>query len=85
MKMLFEVERLTGQAVSSSILFEATTIRQLAQQLSKGEDLQPKPLIQYVFEWQPGAASLFPWRYKWGWVLRDEISKPSGIRSAPYS
>ena len=44
-EMLCEVERLTGQVVPSSILFEATTIRQLAQQLSKGDNLQPKPLI----------------------------------------
>ena len=45
-EMLCEVERLTGQAVPSSILFEATTIRQLAQKISKGENLHPKPLIQ---------------------------------------
>jgi oxalate---CoA ligase len=44
-EMLCEVERLTGQVVPSSILFEATTIRQLAQQLSQGENLQPKSLI----------------------------------------
>ena len=44
-EMLCEVERFTGQIVPTSILFEATTIRQLAQELSKGENLQPKPLI----------------------------------------
>ena len=34
-EMLVELESLTGQTIPSSILFEATTIRQLAQKLSK--------------------------------------------------
>ena len=45
MDMLSEVERLTGQTIPSSILFEANTIRQLAQKLSD-LDIQSKSLIQ---------------------------------------
>lgn len=45
-EMLCEVERLTGKAVPSSILFEAATIRQLARKLSEGDGLKAKPLIQ---------------------------------------
>ena len=35
MEMLAELEWLTGQTIPSSILFEAPTIRQLAQKLSE--------------------------------------------------
>ena len=42
--MLFEVEALTGQTIPSSILFEATTIRQLAEVLSQSGGLQQKYL-----------------------------------------
>jgi oxalate---CoA ligase len=45
-EMLLEVESLTGQKIPSSILFEATTIRQLARRLSASGRLRPKPLIQ---------------------------------------
>jgi len=43
MEMLSELERLTGQKVPSSILFEARTIRQLAQKLS-ALDIQSRPV-----------------------------------------
>jgi acyl-CoA synthetase (AMP-forming)/AMP-acid ligase II/thioesterase domain-containing protein/acyl carrier protein len=46
MEMLSEVERLTGQTIPSSILFEASTIRQLAQKLYELENLRSKSLIQ---------------------------------------
>ena len=45
MEMLAEVERLTGQTIPSSILFEACTIRQLAHKLVD-LDLKPKPVMQ---------------------------------------
>ena len=45
MEMLSEVERLTGQTIPSSILFEARTINQLAQKLCD-LDIQPKSLMQ---------------------------------------
>jgi oxalate---CoA ligase len=45
-EMLAELELLTGQTIPSSILFEATTIRQLAQKLSEQTNLQTKYLIQ---------------------------------------
>src|SRR5262249_40625731 len=44
--MLCEVEQLTGQAISSSILLEATTIRQVALRLSEGHDLQVNPVTK---------------------------------------
>jgi acyl-CoA synthetase (AMP-forming)/AMP-acid ligase II/thioesterase domain-containing protein len=46
MEMLTELERLTGRAVPSSILFEATTIRQLAHELSVRTNVPAKPLFQ---------------------------------------
>jgi acyl-CoA synthetase (AMP-forming)/AMP-acid ligase II/acyl carrier protein len=45
MAMLSEVEQLTGQTIPSSILFEARTIRQLAQELFQ-LDIQSKSLIK---------------------------------------
>lgn len=45
MEMLSEVEKLTGQTIPSSILFEARTVRQLAQMLRQ-EDIRPKRFIQ---------------------------------------
>jgi acyl-CoA synthetase (AMP-forming)/AMP-acid ligase II len=44
MAMLCEVEQLTGKTIPSSILFEARTIRQLAQKLLALE-IEPKPVI----------------------------------------
>jgi acyl-CoA synthetase (AMP-forming)/AMP-acid ligase II/thioesterase domain-containing protein len=44
MDMLCEVERLTGQTIPISILFDARTIRQLAQTLFE-QHIQPKELI----------------------------------------
>jgi thioesterase domain-containing protein/acyl carrier protein len=46
MEMLSELEWRTGLTIPSSILFEATTIRQLVQKLSDRQNLQPKYLIQ---------------------------------------
>lgn len=45
MEMLCEVERLTGRKMPTSVLFEARTIRQLAQALFE-QQLQPKPMIE---------------------------------------
>lgn len=45
-EMLVELETLTNQMIPSSILFEATTIRQLAQKLSELDKLRPKHLVQ---------------------------------------
>jgi oxalate---CoA ligase len=45
-EMLVELERLIGRPVSPSILFEATTIRQLVEKLSTTESSQSKILIQ---------------------------------------
>lgn len=45
-EMLVEVELLIGRTVPSSILFEATTIRQLAQKLSERSELTPEFLVQ---------------------------------------
>jgi acyl-CoA synthetase (AMP-forming)/AMP-acid ligase II/acyl carrier protein len=43
-EMLAELEWLTGKTIPDSLLFEARTIRQLARDLSKLGDLQPKPV-----------------------------------------
>ena len=45
-EMLAELEKLTGDAIPSSILLEASTIRQLAHTLSKKRKLKPRPLIR---------------------------------------
>jgi acyl-CoA synthetase (AMP-forming)/AMP-acid ligase II/thioesterase domain-containing protein/acyl carrier protein len=45
-EMLTEVERLTGKAVPISNLFDTPTIRQLAKELSAGDNLKAKPLIR---------------------------------------
>jgi acyl-CoA synthetase (AMP-forming)/AMP-acid ligase II/thioesterase domain-containing protein len=44
-EMLVELELLTGKTIPSSILFEATTIRQLARKLSEQGDLELKNLV----------------------------------------
>jgi acyl-CoA synthetase (AMP-forming)/AMP-acid ligase II/acyl carrier protein len=44
-EMLAELEKLTGDVIPSSILFEASTIRQLAHALSKSGKLRARPLI----------------------------------------
>jgi acyl-CoA synthetase (AMP-forming)/AMP-acid ligase II/acyl carrier protein len=46
MEMLSELEWRTGLTIPSSILFEATTIRQLVQKLSDRQNLRPKYLIE---------------------------------------
>jgi thioesterase domain-containing protein len=45
-EMLCGIERLTGQTVPSSILVEASTIRKLAQELHRGDNLPTRHLIQ---------------------------------------
>jgi oxalate---CoA ligase len=45
-EMLAELEKLTDDTIPSSILFEASTIRQLAHTLSKRGNLKQKSLIQ---------------------------------------
>jgi len=45
-EFLSELECLIGRPVPTSIMFEATTIRQLTQRLSDEDGRQPKPLIQ---------------------------------------
>jgi thioesterase domain-containing protein len=44
--MLIELEGLTGRTIPSSILLEASTIRQLALRLSEEDGLQTKPLTK---------------------------------------
>jgi len=44
--MLIELELLTGRTISSSILLETSTIRQLALRLSEEDGLQAKPLTK---------------------------------------
>jgi oxalate---CoA ligase len=45
-ELLIEIEPLVGRPVPSSILFEASTIRQLTQLLSQDDGLKNKPLFQ---------------------------------------
>jgi hypothetical protein len=45
MEMLAELDRLTGKAVQASFLLESPTIRQLADKLSKQENLRPENLV----------------------------------------
>jgi acyl-CoA synthetase (AMP-forming)/AMP-acid ligase II/thioesterase domain-containing protein len=45
MEMAAEVERVTGRTLSGSILFEAATIRQLAQKLTNHADLNEEPAL----------------------------------------
>ena len=46
MEMLVNLESLTGLTIPNSILFEASTIRQLAHKLSERTNLRPKYLVQ---------------------------------------
>lgn len=46
MEMLLDLESLTSLTVSSSIFFEATTIRELANKLSERNSLRPKFIIK---------------------------------------
>jgi len=45
-ELLGELERLTGRPVPSSLLFEASTIRQLTQKLSEADTKPSKPVFQ---------------------------------------
>ena len=45
MEMLSDVERLVAQAIPTSILFEARTVRQLAHALVE-QDIRPKPIVE---------------------------------------
>lgn len=45
-ELLSEIEWLTGRTVSNSLLFEATTIRQIAQRLSEGYVRSPRSLAK---------------------------------------
>ena len=60
MEMLVELESLTGLTIPSSILFEAPTIRQLAQKLSERSNLRAKKSRSNESEWQSAAVSVFP-------------------------
>jgi acyl carrier protein len=43
MDLHMEVERITGQELPESILWEASTVRQLAKRLARTAGAQPKP------------------------------------------
>jgi oxalate---CoA ligase len=45
-QMLLEIERLTGQSVPETLVFEESTIRRLARRLAKLADSKGKPLIE---------------------------------------
>src|SRR5262249_11950551 len=69
-EMLSEVERLTGQVVPSSILLEATTIRQLASGLSEGNGLQVDPLTKLNSNGSQAPLFFFPGDYGGAYVRK---------------
>jgi acyl carrier protein len=46
--MWLELQRLTGQKLPESILFEASTVRALAKRLSSAVGVRPAPVIRTV-------------------------------------
>lgn len=66
MEMLAELDKLTGTAVPESILFEASTIRQLARKLYERSELEPKYLVEINSggHWPP--LVFFHGHYIWG-------------------
>ena len=71
MDMLAEVDLLIGRTIPASILFEATTIRQLAQKLSERSNLRAKISRSNSSSRTPTTANLFPRRLHRGWSIRD--------------
>ena len=77
MEMLAEVERLTDQTIPSSILFEARTIRELAQMLFE-LDIQPKPLIKLNAMGTLSPLFLFHGDYNGGGLYAARLAKLLG-------
>ena len=77
MEMLSEVERLTTQTISSSILFEASTIRQLAHKLFE-LDIQPKPVVQLNSSGKLAPLFLFHGDYNGGGLYAARLAKLLG-------
>ena len=74
--MLSEVERLTGQTIPSSILFEARTIRQLAQKLSIW--IYTRSPSRTKSKWQSPAIVPFSWGPSGGRTLRGKTGRLPG-------
>ncbi len=59
MEMLAELESLTGRSIPNAILFEASTIGQLAQKLSERGHLNQKPKALIALNWSENRRPLF--------------------------
>ena len=77
--MLAELDQLTGEVVPASILFDAPTIRQLAQKLFERSKLPPKYLVEINSSGRQLPLVLFHGDYIWGGGhLTVELSKLLG-------
>jgi len=77
MEMLSEVEQLAGQAIPSSILFEARTIRELAGLLA-GQNIQPKPVMKMNPDGVLRPLFLFHGDYNGGGLYAARLAKLLG-------
>ena len=84
MEMLGEVERLTGRTIPTSILFEARTIRQLAQTLFD-QHIQPKPLVKLNPSGESAADFPFSRGLYWRWDSTRQNSPTSWGRTSRFS
>ena len=66
MELLAELEKLTGQAVSASVLLDAPTIRLLTRKLSERGSLGPKHLIQIHSNGSQPPIIFFHGDFRWG-------------------
>ena len=77
MEMLAEVEKLTGQRIPASVLFEAHTIRQLSQALSE-QNIQPKSVIKMNAEGSLPPLFLFHGDYNGGGLYSARLATMIG-------
>ena len=83
MEMLSEVEQLTGQTIPSSILFEARTIRELAQKLFT-LDIRPESVTRINPDGSLPPLFLFHGDYKGGGLYAARLAKLLGLRPAAF-
>ena len=84
MEMLSEVERLTGQTIPSSVLFEARTIRQLAHALSE-QHIEPKPVTRMNADGSLPPVLLFHGDYNGGGLYAARLAAKFGPGAAALS
>jgi oxalate---CoA ligase len=95
-ELLTELESLTGRSIPETLLFEASTVRMLADRLNQTSELQSKtlvklgaehesetPLLFFHGDWTAGGFYVKPLTRKLGPELPLIAVAPHGIRDAP--